>query len=258
MPKAISISTDSAPVLAMAPAPEVSSRYTFIPTRDIVAGLQRTGWVFDGGTARVTRRPERQQYALHVLRFSHPSLPEIAEGTRPQAVLVNSHGGSSSFRLALGAFRIACANGLVIQSADCGTVRLRHTGLTLSEVLSATDHLLEQAPKVIARVREWSRIELSTEKQEQLAGRARRLRWDVATHAVPVDAILRSRRQADTGNDLWRVFNRVQESLIRGGVPVARYDKPVVRLARPLTSPQAQLEINQGLWELAEEVAFAS
>ena len=257
--RTIEIDIQSSPVVATGPAPEVSNRYTFVPTHEIVGGLNRAGWIFDGGTARRTRKPERQQYAPHVLRFSHPALPEIAEGTRPQAVLLNSHAGGSSFRVSLGAFRIACANGLVVQSADCGSIRLRHSGLSLSEVLGATDRLLEQAPAVIARVRDWSRIPLTHAAQEAFAARALRLRWSEAAFRVPVENVLEVRRQADAGTDLWTVFNRVQEAVVRGGIPVRSVEKQApFRRARAITSPLLQLELNAGLWQIAEEVAFAS
>jgi hypothetical protein len=259
MHKTTVIDTNSEPVIAQSPAPTVSPRYSFVPTRDIVQGLERAGWAFDSGTVRRTRRPELAPYALHLLRFSHPTLPVLADGTRPQAVLVNSHSGASAFRLLLGAFRIACANGLVVQSTDAGALRLRHYGLDLPEIVTATGGLLEQAPKVFARLSDWSRIDLSRARQEELAARCRALRWDASTHVVSMNALLAVRRRSDVGDDLWRVFNRLQEAVVRGGVPV----RSIVpgsreRLARAVTGPSAQLKLNQDLWRIAEEVAFAS
>ena len=57
-----------------------------------------------------------------------------------------------------------------------------------------------------------------------------------------------ARRSQDQSNNMWTVFNRAQESLIRGGVRVG----PNNRKARAVGSINTSLEINTKLWELAE------
>lgn len=246
-------------VVAEAPAPNVSSRYTFIPTHQLVSSLSTNYWAFDGGTARRTRNPNRQSSTHHVLRFSNPRLPVLEDGTRPQAVILNSHGGGGCFELSLGAFRIACANGLVVQSLQCGTIKLRHVGLNISEILGATDELLSRAPDVFAHVQEWSRVGLSIERQRELAHRASLLRWSDGGTAVNLDEINRSRRPQDTGNDLWRTFNRVQESVLRGGITVSKLDSETGittrRNASAIRNPVKSLTLNRDLWQIAEEFA---
>jgi hypothetical protein len=248
-------------VVADAPAPDVGSRYTFIPTHQLVSALQTRHWGFDGGTARKVRNPERQSSTHHVLRFSNPHLPQLEDGTRPQAVILNSHNGSGCFELSLGAFRVACANGLVVQSVNCGTVKLRHVGLTTSAVLDAADNLLSRAPEVFNRVADWSKIQLNYDQCVELARAGARLRWNPVEQKVDVEDILRPRRVNDVGGDLWRTFNRVQENLIRGGVCVSKFDEEtnaftIRRNACAIRNPLENLRINRGLWQIAEELAF--
>jgi len=260
MAKALTIDLSDSTVTTDHPSPAVSSRYGFIRTEEVTNNLLAAGWQFDGGTRRATRSIERCAYALHVLRFSHPALPTLIDGTRPQAVVLNSHQGSSKFQLLLGAFRIACANGLIVQSMQATSLSLRHSAGAISEVAEGAARLIDSAPRVFAGVEQWSRIDLNWDRQVELASRAALIRWDDGEQLDPRD-LLTSRRREDSGTDLWKVFNRVQESVIRGGVPVTRQHpngEASTRRATGIRNPGAVVDMNQRLWSLAEEFAITA
>lgn len=260
--KAHHIVTTSAPVVATAPAPDVSPRYTFIPTRDIVDGLTSRGWAFDYGTARSTRNPAKEPFAAHVLRFSNPLLPALPDGSRPQAVVINSHGGDGAFHLRFGVFRIACANGLVIESLHAAAIRRRHVGLTTAGILDAAAELLDRAPTVFGAVAEWSRIHPTRDQQVELARAGARIRWGLQASNVNAEDLLAARRPSDTGSDLWSVFNRVQEGVIRGGVTVTRRDEDGTVISRrrsgAIRGALRDVDINRQLWAAAEEIVVTA
>ena len=70
---------------------------------------------------------------------------------------------------------------------------------------------------------------------------------------VPAHQLLEARRPEDQGDDLWRVFNRVQENMIKGGV-VGR--SPTGRNTRThgIRAMDNTVRVNQKLWEIAEEL----
>jgi hypothetical protein len=68
---------------------------------------------------------------------------------------------------------------------------------------------------------------------------------------VNLDELLVPERVADEGNNLWVVFNRVQEKLISGGCSYKSGAK--VRKARAVKNFSQDLKINESLWELVEE-----
>ncbi len=122
-------------------------------------------------------------------------------------------------------------------------------------VLEHADRMIEQAPAVADRLDRWSRIRLCPERQQALARRAALLRWD---DAVFTDDLLTTRRDEDRGDDLWTVFNRAQESVLRGGIAVTRYvDNTLTRTRRatPVRGALQQVRLNEQLWNLAEEFA---
>jgi hypothetical protein len=76
-----------------------SQRYAYIPTAEVLAGLQAEGFqVFSARQAK-TRSEYRTEHTKHLLRLRHAS--QIEQAARvgdsvAEIVLLNSHDGSSS------------------------------------------------------------------------------------------------------------------------------------------------------------------
>jgi hypothetical protein len=64
---------------------------------------------------------------------------------------------------------------------------------------------------------------------------------------VNIMDVLNVERDADHGNDLWAVFNRVEEKIINGGYSYGRKN----RKARSIKNFQQDIALNEQLWELA-------
>ena len=65
--------------------------------------------------------------------------------------------------------------------------------------------------------------------------------------------LLTPNRKEDEGDDLWKVFNVVQEKMVRGGVQVSNKRGKVTKM-RKIDNIIAQNTINTKLWSLAEEM----
>ena len=61
----------------------------------------------------------RSEHTKHMIRFRHAdSLPSVAVGdSLVEVVLVNSHDGTSSYKLMAGIFRLVCSNGMVVSES---------------------------------------------------------------------------------------------------------------------------------------------
>ena len=258
------ITPDSAPCTTLTRIEGLSPRYSHIPTSTIVETIREAGWEFASGTARRTRTEERAIHAAHVLRFSNPSLPMVG-GNRIEAVLLNSHDGSTSFELGFGIYRMACANGIVVRTATVGSVRLIHSGLNLDNVFAAARSLVDRAPEVSATIERWSNTMIGHDHSLELSSRMAKARW--GSRFVEAD-LLSPRRSDDTRNDLWTVFNRAQESVIRGGMDVTlRRNRcneagevtdifETTRKATAIRGALKQMRLNQDLFAIASEYAW--
>lgn len=260
MYSATHITLDSAPVTTETQIGGLSPRYSHITSTRIADTLRQAGWEFSDGTTRRARTPERAAHAAHVLRFRNPALPTI-NGNIIEAVMLNSHDGSTAFQLGFGVYRIACANGLVVCTQSLGAIRLIHSGLNLDAVFNAATKLTDRAPEVAATVERWSNTRLDLEQYMTLGTRLGQARW--GERFVEAPDILRARRPEDCHDDLWTVFNRGQESILRGGIDVT-LRKPVTvegeetistRRATAIRGAMKQLRLNESLFEIAESFA---
>lgn len=260
------ITLDSAPVTTETSIDGMSPRYSHITSTRIADTLRQAGWEFSDGTTRRARTPERAAHAAHVLRFRNAALPTI-NGNIIEAVMLNSHDGSTAFQLGFGVYRIACANGLVVCTQSLGMIRLIHSGLNLDAVFNAATKLTDRAPEVAATVERWSNTSLDHDLALQMSSRMAKARW--GDRFVEAD-LLAPRRMEDTRSDLWTTFNRAQESVLRGGMDVTlrrnlhvadgtvdgvTIESTTTRRATAIRGALKQMRLNQDLFAIASEYA---
>ncbi len=239
-----------------------SARYSHIPTSDVLKGLRAEGFmpyeVRQGGS----RDDAKRGFTKHLLRLRHARDIEQfgtdrAENVR-ELVLLNSHDGTSSYKLMSGIFRIVCSNGL-IAAQDGLEQRVAHTGDVVGKVIEGAYSILNEGEKVTQAIEEMRSVELSQGEQEAFAMAALALRYDEGK-APEVEAyqINRVRREADRGNDLWRTFNRTQETLINGGMHYTHRNANGTRSrreSRPVNGIDGNVALNRALWVLADKMA---
>jgi hypothetical protein len=263
-----------------------SARYAHVNTSDIVGVLEQDGWSLDRSEQARTRTEDRANHAKHLLRFSHPTLP-LVSGVRPQVVVLNSSDGSSALKMFAGLLRMACMNG-IITGESFASMSLHHRGANIADqIVAHAATLKSRIPEVIDVIEQWRSTELDFGTQVEFAAAAAELRFPNAKivtgagempsrlncpaaeglpdRVVNAQSLLGCHRWSDNENNLWHVFNRVQENLIRGGAQTATLVKndagdPVGyswAKGRKVTSLTANQSINQGLWDLSSQVAVA-
>ena len=85
--------------------------------------------------------------------------------------------------------------------------------------------------------------ELDESQMQEFATKAMQLR---TKQKVNIMDVLTADRPQDAGNDLWVVFNRIQEKLTGGSYRAGK------RKARSIKNFQKDIELNEQLFELAE------
>ena len=172
-----------------------------------------------------------------------------------EIALYNSSDGTSRFRMEVGIFRMVCSNGLVVKSHDFGGINMRHSGYSFDALKVSIDEMVAGLPNVVQKINTFSSRILTAAEMTALAQSAYNLR-NSGRAATPeeLEAILSPRRTEDHGDNLWVVFNRVQESVLTGGsLLVDRRGR--MRTARPIRNLDKGLKLNQELWSLAEAMA---
>lgn len=238
-----------------------SERYTQIPTIQVVEALRAEGWMPVLATETRVRDESKFGFAKHLLRFRHRD--DLERGTFQvndkfsEVVVVNSHDGSSSYQLHAGIYRLACSNGMIVADSTLETQRVRHSGDVVNNVIEGVYSIVEELPAIEGKIDNFRSIQLHADEQRALATAAMSLRWD---EAAPVDqgSVLQVKRASDRGDDLWMVFNRVQENIIRGGLRGFTQDqngRPKRTTTREVKSVNENVRLNKALWMLADEMA---
>lgn len=241
-------------------AARMSDRYGFIPTHEIVSTMRQNDWVVTSEQSVRVRNPDRIGYQKHLLRFAHRSQIEAKQEHRIETVLLNSHDGTSSLQMHAGVFRLVCTNGMVVSDGAVGDIKLGHHRLTMDKVLVAANSILEASDRVKNVIADWRQLNVSRDDALHLAEQGIILRWHELDKApvTPGDVIGTIRRDEDKGSNLWEVFNRVQENIVRRGLASTRLRENGKRhkMPRSLTGLDASLRVNKGLWEAASEIAM--
>ena len=154
-----------------------------------------------------------------------------------------------------GMLRFVCMNGLV-----CGDVvedvRVPHKGDVADNVIQGAYDVLDGFD-LVREVRDTMReVKLEPAEAEIFARSALALRYEpdpLKPAPITEAQLLQPRRMADDKNDLWSTFNRVQEDMVRGGLP-GRSANGQRRRTRGVQGIDQGVKVNRALWMLAEEM----
>ncbi|HHG1925286.1 TPA: DUF932 domain-containing protein, partial [Klebsiella pneumoniae] len=69
---------------------------------------------------------------------------------------------------------------------------------------------------------------------------------------VSIEQIIHPRRYEDKKDDIWTTYQRVQENLIKGGLP-GRTEKGKRTTTRPVKAIDGDVKLNKALWLIAEK-----
>jgi len=239
------------------PSARVSAKYSFIPTNVILEDLDKLGWKIREVVNPKYKSEGKRLHGKHMVRLFHPSI-HITSGedrNNIEIALYNSSDGLSRFKMEVGIFRFVCENGLVIKTEDFGTINMKHVGYSFESLKKGVEEMIAKLPEVAGKINTFTQRELSSTEMTQLAQKAYDLRGGgrVAT-AEELAGILNPRRAEDTPNNLWTVFNRVQEAVLRGGNMIVDA-RGRMRTAKPIRNLDKSLKFNQELWSMAESFA---
>lgn len=244
-----------------------SKHYVHIPTERVIDDMEALGWgVVDAKQVKARKGVGFQQ---HMVIFGNDNIVingEDGDTVMPRILMTNSHDGKNSFQFQAGLYRLVCSNGLVIADAEFASLKIRHMGYDLAELKVVIEEIVEKLPLTVECMNRLKQTKLNQEQAEKFALEAIGLRFgDVKevgdnteeknTSGITLDVsqVLEATRPEDEGNDLWSIFNVVQEKLVHGMIDYRSNGK--VRKARKIKNFKQDTKINQDLYKLALEYA---
>ena len=238
-------------------APGTSDKYAHISTEKIIDDMQVLGWgVVD---AKQVKARKGEGYQKHLVVFRNNDIQITAEdgdNVFPQILLTNSHDGKNAFTFTAGLFRMVCENGLVVSSREFENMKIRHYGYSFEELQDTIKAMVEKLPLTVESLNKFRQVELSQEQALDFAKKALEVRLgDLDNIQIDFQDLLTPTRSEDRGNDLWSVYNVIQEKVIHG---MFNYKYGVKsRKARKIKNFKQDLVINERLYDLALEYVTA-
>lgn len=234
------------------PDPNVSARYRFMPTLEILKALEDKGFHIVSASQGQTQSP----YAKHRIFMDHAAFKpfEVSPGdvVRLRLALFNSHNRRGRFQLHVGSFRSVCENTCLFGAHGATSLVLRHQGKQeLDDFIEGVYRVVDSSKSTLTTMREMTQVSLTSDQQRAFANQAMALRWK-GTPPVGASEVLRARRTADVGDSLWLTYQRTQEALTKGGMQ-GHTATNKLRTVAALRSIDKDTKVNAGLWNLATQ-----
>ena len=247
---------------------KTSSKYTHIPTDRVIKDLELLGWgVVD---AKEVNARQDKGYQKHLVVFRNPDVSINKKSTNvdgevfedivfPQILVTNSHDGKNSFKFQAGLYRMVCENGLVIADQQFEDYTIRHMGYDFEALQGVIKDMISNLDLTVESMNKMRKIELDENQQFEFAKQLLDIRVEGTDNMYKEDQIgdiLVPQRKEDFGDDLWSVFNRVQENIVEGNFKY--YNAKTLgteRQARPIKNFKQDMDVNKKLFSAALEYA---
>lgn len=228
-----------------------SNRYNMIPTMTLVNAMATNGYFPVKANQKRKLDPADRGFARHVIRFRHESRLNVAkDDIIPEIVLLNSHDGTSVYKMMLGIFRCVCSNGLIVAESTMASISVRHTGgeEVIERILNGAKEISAQGNRVFDVINTWKSKPLDIVQQKEFAKGAFDIYRGDKDIKVYLPSLLAPKRDADYSNDLWTTFNVVQERLLIGGFNTQNASGHY-RRAMAVKSIDRDICLNKALWD---------
>lgn len=250
-----------------------SDKLEFFSTEKTIEAMGKMGWRVVEAMTPNSKDEDRRKLGKHIMYFRKQSFMSDLQvgGLFPEIIITNAHDGTAAFKFHMGLYRLVCKNGLVIRDRQLDERKFRHIHIDFDFVRSMVRETTDRMEQKLQLVSKWQKIRLDEKEQLQYATRALAARFTdpkdgyinrydrtinlekLQTDFRPVE-LLQVVRDEDQGDDLFKVYNRVQENLTKGNFKSYRTEKREPHL-REVYEMRRNLLMNKELWEITENFA---
>jgi hypothetical protein len=224
----------------------IKSKEYQIETLDAIEEFQKEGWKIDGA---YEQRGKDRRISSHMIKMQHPDFNIKNTKGQTEAIatlnISNSCNGSKPLEMDLGAFRQVCSNGLIAHT-KYSSEKATHTQKGYFSLPQIMAKLNNRISDVMNEFNKLKNIELDPAKAMSLAVSAAESRFG-KDHGINVAQLLNVVREEDKGNDLWSVYNRIQENVTQPD----RIYNPEGKLITGIDNPFVDTKVNKELFQLA-------
>jgi len=273
-------------IFSTIPSPEVSTKYSHIPTDKLIDDMNLLGWNVIEAKEVKARQKSTKGFQKHLVVFRNPDIvinqmpnnvnPSDSSPTGyrrsngtfakknpidtvfPQILLTNSHDGKNAFTFTAGLFRMICENGIVISTNEFEKVSIRHMGYDFDELQKQVTEMVEKLPLTVESMNKMIDTKMEQDAILKFAKDMLAVRFpeeELKRITIDMDEFITPVRPEDKGDDLWRIFNIIQEKIIEGDFEYTIGTKH--RKARQIKNFKQDMDLNSKMFDVALEYVQA-
>ena len=267
-------------IFSTVPSPEVSKKYSHIPTDKLIDDMELLGWKVIDAKEVNARTKGTRGFQKHLVVFRNPDIVinqmpnnivqsstsptgyRRTDGTFakknpidtvfPQILLTNSHDGKNAFTFTAGLFRMICENGLVVSTNEFEKVAIRHMGYDFEELQKQVTEMTERLPLTVESMNKMIETTMDQKSILKFAKDMLAVRFpedELRRITIDMDEFITPVRPEDKGDDLWSVFNVIQEKIIEGDFEYTVGTKH--RKARQIKNFKQDMDLNGKMFDVA-------
>lgn len=228
-------------IFTKTPSPKVSNRYSFADSEYYLQKFIDADWFIHSA-----RQVSKSEYAPHQVILRNKDIATVGD-LLPQLIFTNSHNGIKKMTMDTGIYRLVCSNGLVVPTSITQSLSIKHIDLGDSTTDTIVNSFYEKIPIIMNNIDRMRNKILTNDEIDNFTYNALQIRFINAV-GININDVVKPLRLEDNSDDLWTVFNVVQEKIIRGGIQL-----PSKRHSKPINNFVNDNDINTKLWQLAEQ-----
>ena len=233
---------------------EASDKYHFVSTIDVINEIKSFNWYPTSVEQSSVKDENKEGYQRHLVRFRHFDDLLNPRENAVELLLFNSHDRSTAFSISAGIYCFVCSNGLVIAESVFESYKIKHIGERYNDIQTAIEKITSFKPKLQQKIDDFESIVLSQQEQEAFARSSVSLRFEKHLQ-IDYKDLLVPHRDEDAKDDLYTTLNVIQENLLRGNISGVNNITGRRFTSREITSIGKDVDVNQGLWDIAERIA---
>jgi hypothetical protein len=248
LPKSAIIITDRDPQ---------STTSKFVKTDDIsvIESLNARGWVIEEykEQKRQKRNQHRVGFQKYRATYHHKSNSfDLEEEGNLTIVQTGAHDGTTKQTLQLGFLRQASLHNVI--AGGIFKWSMKHYSNQPEYLPAVMQELVEHLPLLKLQINKMYSKILTTAEVKKFAEKAIAFRF--LNKVVDIKDVLKVHREADEGNRLWKVYNRVHENLLLPNYEVGTVKNNETRYRKPKTPTGINfvIDFNVNIWNLAQDV----
>lgn len=249
---------------------KVSDKYVMMSSERVIDDMEKLGWKV---VSACQRKPSRKlaedgkvsQFSYHQIWFQNPEIfitRTNKEGTEeidcyPRICLQNSADGLSRLKFGCGLFRLVCSNGLVIADQKLAEFSVQHINYTFEYVQKLIQEIVAELPNQVEQINMMQHVQLTFEQKLEFAKEALKVRRgldqedELKVDEETLTDMLTPKRDEDKGDDLWKVYNVLQEKVVKGGFMMAKDENSKARKVREVKSFISSFSMSKDLDSIA-------